>query len=68
MEGVCMVPIYQKYALTPKEAGAYFNLGEKKIRKIAQDHNEDTFVLRNGSHLLILRTEFEKFLTKTSTI
>jgi hypothetical protein len=62
------IPIYCKYALSPQEAGQYFHLGEKKIRKIAQDHPTDPFVLYNGVHLLIIRTEFEKFLKRTSRV
>ena len=56
MEDALAIPFYKKYALSPQEAGAYFHLGEKKIKRIAQDHPDASFVLYNGSHLLILRT------------
>ena len=68
MGSALAIPFYLKYALSPQEAGAYFHLGEKKIKSIAQDHPEASFVLYNGSHLLIIRTEFEKFLRNTQSI
>lgn len=67
MEDALAIPFYKKYALSPQEAGAYFHLGEKKIKRIAQDHLDASFVLYNGSHLLILRTEFENFLRETTS-
>ena len=36
-----LVPVKEKYALTIKEAAAYFNIGIKKMRRIAEDNLGD---------------------------
>ena len=63
------VPLWEKYVLTREEAIEYFNIGEKKMRKLIQDHIDDnTFVISNGKKTLILRKKFEEFLDNTSSI
>lgn len=52
----------EKYNLTVKEAAAYFSIGEKKIRKIADDNPDADFILMNGSHMLIKRGAFERYI------
>ena len=32
------VPIHEKYLLTMKEASAYFNIGVKRLRRLAEDN------------------------------
>ena len=66
-ESPAAVPIPEKYLLTIKEASAYFNLGVKQLRKLAEE-NMTGFSLRNGSRYLIIRSKFEKFLEDTSSI
>ena len=61
------VPIPEKYLLTIKEASAYFNLGVKQLRKLAEE-NMTGFSIRNGSRYMIIRPKFEKFLEDTSSI
>lgn len=61
------IQIRDKFCLTVEEASAYFNLGAKKIRQIAQDQNGDLSVL-NGSKVLIKRKKFEEFLDRVATI
>ena len=61
------VPIPEKYLLTIKEASAYFNLGVKQLRKLAEE-NMTGFAIRNGSRYMIIRSKFEKFLDDTSVI
>lgn len=56
-----------KYALTVKEAAFYFNIGVKKIRRLAED-NTDSFAILCGNRYIIIRTKFEEFLLKTSTL
>ena len=58
----------EKYNLTIKEASAYFSLGEKKLRRIAEDNPDAGFVLMNGSHILIKRTAFEKYIDAVDSI
>ena len=63
------VPLWEKYALTVNEAMEYFNIGEKKMRRLITDHAADrTFVVLNGNKALIIRKRFEKFLDETGTI
>lgn len=52
----------EKYNLTVKEAASYFSIGEKKIRKIADDNPDADFILMNGSHMLIKRGAFERYI------
>lgn len=58
----------EKYTLTIKEASACFSLGEKKLRRIAEDNQDAGFVLMNGSHILIKRTAFEKYIDMVDSI
>ncbi len=62
-----LVPIKDKYLLTIREAGAYFNLGIKKLRRMAED-NTDNFSIYNGSRYMIIRHKLEKYLEETSSI
>ena len=62
------IPLFQRFMLTPKEASVYFHIGEKKIKALAAVRPEASFVVYNGSHLLIIRKEFEKFLCQISSI
>lgn len=48
--------ISEKYMLTVKEADAYFNLGVKKMRRLAEDHT-DSFAIYSGYRYLIIRTK-----------
>lgn len=59
--------ISKKYTLTIREAVAYFNIGEKKMRRLAEAHLDD-FARLNGNRYLIIRTKFEQFLCDTSTL
>ena len=62
------VPLWHKYGLTINEASAYFNIGEKKIRKIVQENPTAEFILNNGVKVLIKRIMFEKFLDDSYSI
>lgn len=57
------LPIQEKYMLSLKEAGAYFNIGIKKMRRLAET-NEGNFALYNGNRYLICRPKFEEYLLK----
>ena len=57
----------EKYLLTIKEAGEYFNIGVKKMRRLAEE-NLGVFSVYSGNRYLINRTKFEEFLCNTSTI
>ena len=61
------VQLSEKYALTISEAAAYFNIGTKKIRRLAEEHTGD-FAVQNGNRFLVIRTKFEDFLLSSSAI
>ena len=61
------LPLNEKYTLSIKEAAAYFGIGIKKMRRLAEEHT-DTFGVLSGNRYLVIRTKFEEFLQETSTI
>ena len=61
------VPISEKYMLTIREASQYFNIGVKKLRRLAED-NTGRFSVYSGNRYLIIRTKFEKFIEESSAI
>ena len=62
-----IVPVSEKYTLTIKEAAAYFNIGIKKMRRIAED-NLGTVAVYCGNRFLIIRSKFEEFFLNSSEI
>lgn len=62
-----LVPISEKYTLTIKEAASYFNIGIKKMRRIAED-NLGTAAVYCGNRFLIIRPKFEEFILHSSEI
>ena len=62
-----LVPISEKYMLTIREAAAYFNLGIKHLRRLAEEHT-DSFSVYNGSRYMIIRPRFEQFLVESTSI
>lgn len=66
-EGAQVVPMGEKYLLTIREAGAYFNLGVKKMRRLAED-NLGIFSVYSGNRYLVIRPKFEEFICKSSEI
>lgn len=61
------LPINERYMLTIKEAAAYFNIGTKKLRRIAED-NLGTVAVFCGNRFLIVRPKFEEFILNSSEI
>jgi len=66
-ESKVTVPVCEKYTLTIREAAAYFNIGMKKMRRLAEE-NTGRFAVFSGNRYLIIRTKFEEFLQNTSAI
>lgn len=62
-----VVPVSEKYTLTIKEAAAYFNIGTKRMRRLAEE-NTDRFSVFSGNKYLIIRPKFEKFIDDSSEI
>lgn len=61
------VPVSEKYMLIIKEAAAYFNIGIKKLRRIAED-NLGTVAVYCENRFLIIRPKFEEFILNSSEI
>lgn len=62
MNALSICIIKDKFCLTIDEAAEYFNIGEKKLRKIVADYIDSGFVIQNGVKVLIKRKRFEDFL------
>ncbi|MBS6923747.1 MAG: excisionase [Lachnospiraceae bacterium] len=62
------VQIKDKFCLTIEEASAYFNIDEKKLRKIVSDNLDSGFVIQNGVKFLVKRKQFGKFLDDLTSI
>lgn len=60
------VPTWEKYTLTIRQASQYFNIGEKKLRQLAEGN--PPWVLMNGSHMLVKRKALEKTLDDSYSI
>ncbi len=58
----------EKYALTIKESSDYFNIGEKKIRRMVEDFKDAGWYFYNGTKVLIKRKLFESFLNQVTSI
>lgn len=65
-----IVPVWERFLLTIKEASMYFNIGENKLHKIANEYvdSEFKFVIQNGGRMMINRGKFEEFLNNTTSI
>ena len=61
------MPISEKFMLTISEASEYFNIGVKKLRRLAED-NLGEFAVYSGNRYLILRSKFEEYLQNVSAI
>ena len=60
--------IQNKFCLTIDEAVIYFNIGEKKLRKLVSDNLDSGFIIQNGVKFLIKRKRFEDFLNDLTAI
>ena len=56
------VPISEKYTLSIEEASRYFRIGEKKLRKLAEENLDSGWVIVNGNRIQIKRKQFEKII------
>lgn len=68
MEKHYAVPLHNRYAMTIEAAAEYFGLGQKKIRRLAEDNPHAGFALQNGNRLLIKRKAFEAFLDELDSV
>ena len=68
MNNETQVQIQNKFCLTIDEAVIYFNIGEKKLRKLVSDNFDSGFIIQNGVKFLIKRKRFEDFLNDLTAI
>lgn len=61
------IPMNQRYTLSLNEAGQYFHIGVKRLRRLAEC-NIGNFSVRCGNRYLIVRPKFEEFLINNSFI
>jgi len=62
------VPIWEKYTMTIEEASKYFRIGEKKLRKLADENLDSSWVIMNGNRIQIKRKQFEKIVDTLDVI
>ena len=56
------VSIWEKYTLSIEEASRYFRIGEKKLRRLAEENLDSGWVIVNGNRIQIKRKQFEKII------
>ena len=62
------VPIWEKYTLTIEEAAKYFRIGEKKLRKLAEENPDANWLIMNGNRIQIKRRQFAKVIDSLDVI
>lgn len=62
------IPWWNKYTLSVQEAAEYFGICDKKIRKIIEEHQNERFIMWNGSRPRIKRKLFEKYVDEKLTV
>lgn len=62
------VPIWERYTLSIEEASKYFRIGEKKLRKFAEENKNANWVIFNGNRVQIKRKLFEKIIDELDVI
>ncbi len=63
-----VVPLWEKYTLTIREAARYFHIGEKKLRRIVDENPMAEFIVMNGNRTMIKRKIFEKYVDEAGVI
>ncbi len=62
MDSNQLVPVWERYVLTIREASEYFGIGPERMREVAEENEDSDFVIKVGSHYRIKRKNFEKYL------
>ena len=58
------IPVWEKYTLTIEEASKYFRIGENKLRRLAEENKDASWLIMNGNRIQIKRRQFEKVLIR----
>lgn len=62
------VPLWHKYLLTIEEASEYFGIGEKRLRRLANENIGAEYIMEIGSQLRFKRELFEAYLNDVCTL
>lgn len=62
------VPVWERFALTVREASRYFHIGEKTMRRIVAENRDADFVVMLGNRAMIKRVKFEEFLNNARRV
>ena len=62
------LPWYEKYTLTIEEAAQYFGIGETALRRFLNEHEDASFIIKNGSKTLIKKAVFAKYLDEKISV
>ena len=62
------IPIWQKYTLSIEEASRYFRIGEKKLRRLAEENPNANWLIMNGNRLKNKRKQFDKVIDEQELI
>ena len=66
--GKIVVPTWEKYLLTVREASKYFHIGEKKLRMMIEENSCADWFLMNGNRVMIKRKAFEMYLNEATAV
>lgn len=62
------IPVWEKYTLTIEEVSVYFRIGEKKLRRLVDEHRNASWLITNGNRIQIKRKQFEKIIDELEEI
>jgi len=62
------IPIWERYTLTIEEASKYFRIGENKLRRLAEENKNASWLIMNGNRIQIKRKQFEKIIDTLDAI
>ncbi len=63
-----ITPVWNRYILTIVEAAEYYHIGEKKLRRLVDEHPKADFIIMNGNRVLLKKKQFERFLDDASYV
>lgn len=61
-------PLNERYLLSIREAADYFGIGEKKLRRLAENNLYHGFAVYNGNRYMIIRKKMEESLESAESI
>lgn len=62
------IPVWERYTLSIEEASVYFRIGTKKLRRLAEQNPNASWLIMNGNRIQIKRKQFEKVIDELDAI